>query len=104
MRLYLFLFFSTVVYALTHIVEPDFEGVNFAAALFEKRLDKVFQQQWILRPLVRYSVSKTFVVCRTILALQTQKASLFASCATLIDLQVMKTLHKTRGGFTEEWR
>ena len=26
------------------IVEPDFEGVNFAAALFGKRLDKVFQE------------------------------------------------------------
>ncbi|XP_015780092.1 PREDICTED: ficolin-2-like [Acropora digitifera] len=40
----LFLFFSTVTYALTRIVEPDFEGVNFAAALFGKRLDKVFQE------------------------------------------------------------
>ncbi|XP_067028471.1 ficolin-2-like isoform X1 [Acropora muricata] len=44
MRLCLFLFFSTVTYALTRIVEPDFEGVNFAAALFGKRLDKVFQE------------------------------------------------------------
>ena len=44
MRLCLFLFFSTVVYALTRIVEPDFEGVNFAKALFGKRLDKVFQE------------------------------------------------------------
>ncbi|XP_015760853.1 PREDICTED: fibrinogen alpha chain-like [Acropora digitifera] len=44
MRLYLFLFFSTVVYALTRILEPEFEGVNFAAALFGKRLDMVFQE------------------------------------------------------------
>ena len=44
MRLCLFLFFSTVVYAVTRIVEPDFEGVNFAKALFGKRLDKVFQE------------------------------------------------------------
>ena len=44
MRLFLFLFFSTVVYTLTRIVEPDFEGVNFAKALFAKRLDKVFQE------------------------------------------------------------
>ena len=44
MRLCLFLFFSTVVYAVTRIVQPDFEGVNFAKALFGKRLDKVFQE------------------------------------------------------------
>ena len=44
MRLCLFLLFSTVAYAVTRIVEPDFEGVNFAAALFGKRLDKVFQE------------------------------------------------------------
>ena len=44
MRLCLLLFFSTVTYALTRIVELDFEGVNFAAALFGKRLDKVFQE------------------------------------------------------------
>ena len=44
MRLCLFLFFSTVVYAVTRIVEPDFEGVNFAAVLFGKRLDKEFQE------------------------------------------------------------
>ena len=44
MRLYLFLLFSTVAYAVTRIVEPDFEGVNFAKALFGKRLDKVFQE------------------------------------------------------------
>ena len=34
MRLCLLLFFITVAYAVTRIVEPDFEGVNFAAALF----------------------------------------------------------------------
>ena len=44
MRLCWLPFFSTVVYAVTRIVEPDFEGVNFAAALFGKRLDKVFQE------------------------------------------------------------
>ena len=44
MSLYLLLFFSTVVYAVTRIVEPDVEGVNFAKALFGKRLDKVFQE------------------------------------------------------------
>ena len=44
MRLCLLLFFSTVVCAVTGIVEPDFEGVNFAKALFGKRLDKVFQE------------------------------------------------------------
>ena len=44
MRLCLLLFFSTVAYAVTRIVEPDFEGVNFAAALFGRRLDKVFQE------------------------------------------------------------
>ena len=50
------------------------------------------KQQWILRPLVRYSVSKTSVVCLTISATQTKRTNLLASCATLIDLQVMKTL------------
>ena len=44
MRLCFFVFFSTVVYAVTRIVELDFEGVNFAKALFGKRLDKVFQE------------------------------------------------------------
>ena len=44
MRLCLLLFFSTVVYAVTRIVEPDFEGVNFAKALFGQRLQKVFQE------------------------------------------------------------
>ena len=44
MHLYLFVFFGTVVYAVARIVEPDFEGVNFAKALFGKRLDKVFQE------------------------------------------------------------
>ena len=44
MRLCLLLFFSTVVYAVTRIVEPDFEGVNFAKALFGQRLEKVFQE------------------------------------------------------------
>ena len=44
MRLCLLLFFGTVVCAVTRIVEPDFEGVNFAKALFGKRLDKVFQE------------------------------------------------------------
>ena len=44
MRLCLFLLFSAVVSAFTRIVEPDFEGVNFAKALFGKRLDKVFQE------------------------------------------------------------
>ena len=44
MRLCLLLFLSTVVYAVTRIVEPDFEGVNFAAPLFGKRLDMVFQE------------------------------------------------------------
>ncbi|XP_029181991.2 ficolin-2-like [Acropora millepora] len=44
MRLCFFVFFSTVVYAVTRIVQPDFEGVNFAKALFGKRLDKVFQE------------------------------------------------------------
>ena len=44
MRLCLLLFFSTVVYGVTRIVEPDFEGVNFAKALFGKRLEKVFQE------------------------------------------------------------
>ena len=43
-RLCLLLFFSTVVYAVTRIVEPDFEGVNFAKALFEQRIEKVFQE------------------------------------------------------------
>ena len=45
MRLCLLLFFSTVVYAVTRIVEPDFEGVNFAKALFGQRLEKVFQER-----------------------------------------------------------
>ena len=103
MRLCLFLFFSTVVYALTRIVEPDFEGVNFAKALFGKRLDKVFQETAV-KPLVRYSASKISLVCRTILVPQTKKTSLFASCATLIGIQVMKTLYKTGSGFPEEWR
>ena len=44
MRLCLLLFFSTVVYGVTRIVEPDFEGVNFAKALFGQRLDTVFQE------------------------------------------------------------
>ena len=44
MRFRLLLFFRTVVYALARIVEPDFEGVNFATALFGKRLHKVFQE------------------------------------------------------------
>ena len=44
MRLCLSLFFSTVVYAANRIVEPDFEGVNFAKALSGRRLDKVFQE------------------------------------------------------------
>ena len=44
MHLCLLLFFSTVVYAVTRIVEPDFEGVNFAKALFGQRLEKVFQE------------------------------------------------------------
>ena len=43
-RLSLLLFFSTVVCAVTCIVQPDLEGVNFAKALFGKRLDKVFQE------------------------------------------------------------
>ena len=43
-RLSLLLFFSTVVCAVTCIVEPDLEGVNFAKALFGKRLDKVSQE------------------------------------------------------------
>ena len=50
------------------------------------------KRQWILRPLVRYSVSKTCVVCPTISAPQTKKTNLLASCATLIDLQVTNTL------------
>ena len=53
MRLCLLLLFSTVVYAVTRIVEPDFKGINFAKALFGQRLEK--KQQWILKPLVRYS-------------------------------------------------
>ena len=105
MHLCLFVFFGTVVYAVARIVEPDFEGVNFAKALFGKDSIRYFKkQQWILKPLVRYSALKISVVCRTILAPQTRKASLFASCATLIGLQVMKTLYRTRSGFTEEWR
>ena len=44
MRLCLLLFCSAVVCAVTRIVEPDFEGVNFAKALFGKKLDKVFQE------------------------------------------------------------
>lgn len=44
MRLCLLLFFSTVVYAVNRIVEPEFEGVNFAKALSGRRLDKVFQE------------------------------------------------------------
>jgi len=44
MRLCFLLFFSTVVCAVTRIIELDFEGVNFAKALFGKRLDKVFQE------------------------------------------------------------
>ena len=48
--------------------------------------------------------STTSIVCRTILVPQTKKATSFASCATLIDLQVMKTLYKRKNSFTEEWR
>ncbi|XP_067028307.1 microfibril-associated glycoprotein 4-like isoform X2 [Acropora muricata] len=44
MRLCLLPFFSTVVYAVSRILQPDFEGVNFAKALFGQRLDKVFQE------------------------------------------------------------
>ena len=44
MRLCLLLFFSTVVYAVNRIVEPEFDGVNFAKALSGRRLDKVFQE------------------------------------------------------------
>ena len=44
MRLCLLLFFSAVVCAVTRIVEPDFQGVNFAKALFGQRLEKVFQE------------------------------------------------------------
>ena len=44
MRLCLLLFFSTVVYIITRIVEPDFEGVNFAKALFGQRIERVFQE------------------------------------------------------------
>ena len=44
MRLCLLPFFSTVVYAVTRILQPDFEGVNFAKALFGQRLEKVFQE------------------------------------------------------------
>lgn len=44
MRPCLLLFFSTVVYAGSRIVQPDFDGVNFAKALFGKRLDNVFQE------------------------------------------------------------
>ena len=62
------------------------------------------KQQRILKPLVRSSVSKTSVVCLTISAPQTKRTTLLASCATLIDLQVVKTLHKTRNGATEDWR
>ena len=74
---------------------------QFTSFLAEKHLGK---PQWILKPLFRYSVSKTSVVCLTILAPQTNKATLLASCTTLIDLQVMKTLYKMKNGFTEEWR
>ncbi|KAK2547835.1 hypothetical protein P5673_032114, partial [Acropora cervicornis] len=44
MRLCLLLPFSAVICAVTCIVEADFEGVNFAKALFGKRLDKVFHE------------------------------------------------------------
>lgn len=44
MGLCLLLFFGTVVYAVSRIVEPTFDGVNFAKALFGKRLDNVFQE------------------------------------------------------------
>ncbi|XP_029211143.2 ficolin-2-like [Acropora millepora] len=44
MRLCLLLSFSTVVYAVSRIVDPSFDGVNFAKALFGKRLDNVFQE------------------------------------------------------------
>ena len=44
MRPCFLLFLSTVVYAVTRIVELDFEGVNFAKALFGQRLEKVFQE------------------------------------------------------------
>ena len=44
MRLCLLLFFSAVICAVARIVEADFEGVNFAKALFGKRLDKAFHE------------------------------------------------------------
>ena len=44
MRLYLLLSFSTVVYAVSRIVDPSFDGINFAKALFGKRLDSVFHE------------------------------------------------------------
>ena len=69
MRLCLLLFFSTVVYAVTRIVEPDFEGVNFAKALFGKRLEKVFQETAVDSETSCKMQCLNTVVCRTILVL-----------------------------------
>ncbi|XP_068732569.1 microfibril-associated glycoprotein 4-like [Montipora capricornis] len=39
MRLCLLLFYGSVAYGITRIVDPDFEGVNFAKALIGKKLN-----------------------------------------------------------------
>ena len=39
MRLCLLLFYGSVACAITRIVDPDFEGVNFAKALIGKKLN-----------------------------------------------------------------
>ena len=71
----------------------------------EKGSTRYFKkQQWIMKSLVRYSVSKTSVICLTISPPQAKKATSLTHWATLIDLKVVKTLHKTRSGFTEEAR
>ena len=69
MRLCLLLLFSTVVYAVTRIVEPDFEGVNFAKALFGKSFEKVFQETSVDSETSCQVQSLNTVVCRTILVL-----------------------------------
>ena len=39
MRLWLLLLHDSVAYAITRIIDPDFEGVNFARALIGKKLN-----------------------------------------------------------------
>ena len=100
MRPCFLLFLSTVVYAVTRIVEVDFEGVNFAKALFGKRVDKVFQES-----AVDSETSCQIQCLKHIRCLSYNLGTINekGSSATLIDLQVMKTLHKMKNGFTGEW-